>query len=267
MDAAPAVRRADAMVRAIRSLSDAALRVAYVVDFLRTRQLPEVAATLEVVCARAEQAEEASREALIAIVDALNALGSEAVVQRLREEAVGESFLALERLVRNPIGGHRGSLLPADPNEDRVPDYGRGRPLTLGERKALARRPDRDTMQRLLRDPHPDVIRMLLGSGRVTEEDVVRLAAHRPCRPDVLSEIARAPRWAHRSRVRMSLVLNPDTPVEIAIGIAGLLMRQELRLVIEATQVSPAVRAICMEHLERRPPGERDDAEDDLPVH
>ena len=173
--------RAQAIVRATRALPDAVLRVAYVLDFLRTSPLAYAAQTLEIVCARAEQAEEAAREALIAIVDALNAEGQAPLVQRLREE------------------------------------------------------------------------------------DVVRLAAKRPCRPDVLSEIARTPRWAHSPRVRMALVLNPDTPIELATGIVGLLMRQELRLVAETTLVSPGLRAICLEHLERRPPGAHgEDAEGPL---
>lgn len=256
--------RAVAFVRSTRALSDASLRVAYVIDYFRTQPVSVVAATLEIVCARAEQAEDAAREALVAVVDALNAEGNESIAQRLREEAAGESLLALGRLVRHPVGAQRGSLLPADPDDDKIPDYGRGRPLTLGERKALARRPNRDTVMRLLRDPHPDVIRALLGSGRVTEEDVVRLAAKRPCRPDVLVQVARAPRWAHMPRVRMALVLNPDTPVDVATGIAGLLMRQELRLVAEATNVSPAVRAVCIEHLERRPPMPHEDGDTQL---
>ena len=260
--------RAQSLVRATRSLFDPPLRVAYLQDHLRAHDLASVARVLEEVCARAEQAEEAAREVLVALVDALNAPGVEDLVQRLREEAVRDSLFALERLVRHSVGAHRGSLLPEDPNEDRVPDYGKGRPLTLGERKALARRPDRDTMDRLLRDPHPDVIRPLLASPRMTEDLVVRLAAKRPCRPDVLTEIARSTRWAHRARVRMALVLNPDTPVEMSVAIVGLLMRQELKLVAETTQIAPAVRAVCLEHLERRPPVERDEGEEsDVALH
>lgn len=259
--------RAQVLVRATRSLFDAPLRVSYLQDFLRAHDVTVVAYVLEEVCARAEQAEEAAREVLVALVDALHAPGAQEIVQRLREEAAGESLFALERLVRHPTGAHRGSLLPEDPNEDRVPDYGRGRPLTLGERKALARRPDRDTVDRLARDPHPDVIRALLASPRMTEDVVVRLAAKRPCRPDVLIEIARSTRWAHRARVRMALVLNPDTPVEMSVAIAGLLMRQELKLVAETTQISPAVRAVCLEHLERRPPATREHDESDAPLH
>jgi hypothetical protein len=148
---------------------------------------------------------------------------------------------------------------PPDPNKIRSPDYGKGRPLTLGERKSLARRPDRDTLARVLLDPHPEVIRRLLANPRLTEDDVVGLASKRPNRPDVIAEIARSEKWMHRARVRLSLVLNPSTPPEISAPIASLLMRQELKLVAESTAVPRLVRALCREHLERRPPGEFDD--------
>ena len=117
-------------------------------------------------------------------------------------------LLALERLVRQPVVTRsvlatdpdgaaaassrgleeRGSCGVSAPATSGIPDYGRGRPLTLGERKSLARRPDRAMLDRLLHDPHPDVIRRLLRNPRLTEDDVVRLAARRPGRPEVLVE-------------------------------------------------------------------------------
>ena len=226
-----------------------------------SRPRTSLAPALEIVCARAEQAEPRAREWLVSLVDALAGTepGLREAVQRLREEAAGESHLALERVLRSPAE----RLSPpdqADPEQGaRSPDYGKGRPLTLGERKSLARRPDRDMMARLLLDPHPDVIRRLLVNPRLTEDDVVRLAAKRPCRSDVITEIARTEKWIHRGRVRLTIVLNPSTPPEIAAPIVSLLMRQELKLVAETTAVAPLVRALCLEHLERRPPGDFDD--------
>jgi hypothetical protein len=58
--------------------------------------------------------------------------------------------------------------------------------------------------------------------------------------------------------------LNPSTPLEIAGPITGLLVRQELKLVAESTHVADGVRALCLEHLERRPPSERED--DEAPI-
>src|SRR4051812_58288 len=122
--------RADAMIRAVLAIADDALRAAYVTDLFRTITVPVLAAALDVWCARAEQAETRARAALFALVDALAVEGNEAVVQRLREEAAGESHLALDRVVRQPLEGQRLLGRPTDPNDERVPDYGRGRPLT-----------------------------------------------------------------------------------------------------------------------------------------
>jgi hypothetical protein len=243
--------RADAFVRTTLSLADAALRVSYVVDVARTWDMETFARALDIVCERAEQAEAASREALLAVVDALNTEELRETVQRLREQAVGESLLALERVVRFPIRSAppTGSVRPEVPV-----DRGQGRALTLGERKSLARRADRETMERLLADPHPDVIRRLLRNSRITEDDVVRLAAKRPGRGEVITEIARSTKWSHRPRVRMAVVMNPATPPEIATRIAGLLLRPELDLVARSPGVPAEIRAVCFEHLERRPP-------------
>jgi hypothetical protein len=250
------VRRGpDALVGATLSLGDAALRAAYVASIARAWEVPALAQALDAICERAEQAEVAPREALLSIVDALNAPGMDEVVQKLREEAEGRSLLALERLIRHPVRlGPARAAGEEKRRQDKVPFDGKGRPLTLGERKSLARRPDRDTMQRLIADPHPDVIHRLLRNPRVLEDDVVRLAARRPGRREVLAEIARSTKWVHRPRVRMALVLNPATPADIAVRIAGLLLRPELALVAGAAHVPPAVRALCIEHLERRPP-------------
>jgi hypothetical protein len=257
---------AETMVRVTRSLGHASLRVSYVSGVLASTPIADLARALDLLCARAEQAEEPAREVLLSIVDALSAPEAQDVAQRLREEAAGESLLSLERLVRQPLAP-RTTLLPdLDPKDERVPDYGAGRTLTLGERKSLARRPDRNLLERLLLDPNPDVIARLLKNPRLTEDDVVRLSARRPGRPDVLAAIARDPKWLHRARVRLTLALNPDTPGTLAAPIVGLLIRQELRLVAGATLVPAHVRALCIEHLERRPPGKPEREADREPM-
>jgi hypothetical protein len=251
--------RADALVRAILSVQGGGLRAAYVASVARAEPTARFASTLDALCERAEQAEALAREALIAVVDALNAEGMTRVVQSLREQTAAEPLLALERLIRAPVPPRgRDSDAPSrisPPPGQHLGVLARdGRPLTLGERKSLARRPDRETLQRLFADPHPDVMRRLLRNPRLTEDDVVRLAARRPGRGELLAEIAREPHWVHRPRVRMALVMNPATPPEMAARIAGLLLRPELELVFRSPGVPAAVRALCIEHLERRPP-------------
>jgi hypothetical protein len=260
---------ADRWQRVVRSL-DPMIRSAYMRHELTSAEPTQIADALERVCTAGEQAEPAACELLHAVVEALERPDIAEVVQRLREEAAGRSLVALARLVRRPLTSSADSLnlsagsvppgadagLPAAANSrsGATGGDGKARALTLGERKALARRPTRASMDRLLGDPHPDVVRTLLDNPRLTESDVVRLAARRPGVPPVLREIARNPRWSHRPRVRMALVLNPGSPAELVIPLLALLVRPELELVLGSPGLDTAVRAAAGDRLARRPP-------------
>lgn len=148
--------------------------------------------------------------------------------QRLYQTAVEKALPAIARLfiVASPqtglphqlekqLGPER-ALRPAD------------RPLTLGERKALARTHRRDKILLMLRDPHPAVVQILLDNPHVTESDVMKMASMRPAVPESLGKIAAHPRWSVRHAVKRSLVLNPSTPLADAIRIATTLRAPEL---------------------------------------
>jgi hypothetical protein len=248
---------AERVVKTTLALADAALRAAHVRTVLLAEPLQDLAAALDAIALEAELGDARAREVLVALVDAFADPATAHVVQQLREQAAGEQLLALDRLLRTPHAPARsgGSDRPARP-----PDYGFGRPLTLGERKSLARKPDRALLERLVSDPHPDVIERVLANPRLTEEDVMRIASKRPGRADVLSSIARS-KWVHRPRVRLALLLNPMMPLDLAIPIAALLRRPELKLVAEYTYCSAALRSVCLEHYKRRVPlpGEDDE--------
>lgn len=244
------------LVRSLLALGDSELRQAYAADALLTYAPGVLADALDDMAELAEAFDPPAREALVAVVFAMNLPQCEGAVQRLREEAAGRNLVWLERLLRvrpaRPTKPKDGD--PDEEDESRIPDYGAGRVLTLGERKSLARRPDRDTVERLLLDPHPDVIRRVLVNPRLTEDLVVRLATRRPCPKGVLAEIARSPRWSTRARVRLALVLNPSLPEDIAVRLVSLLVRQELALVVSRVPLDSPVYALCAERLRASPP-------------
>ncbi len=140
------------------------------------------------------------------------------------------------------------------PVEDkrRVPDLGRGSPLTLGERKSLARTHDRFLIQRVVRDPHPDVVRILLDNPSLTEEDVVRVCAVRPNDPNVLQTVYHSRRWVVRYRPRNAIVRNPHTPLDTALLLAPLLRKGELREAATSSELAPPLRLSCKTILEMR---------------
>lgn len=114
---------------------------------------------------------------------------------------------------------------------------------TLGERKQLATTRDRDMLDRLMHDTHPHVIRILLTNPRLVEVDVVRMAAARPLALAVVDEIVQSAKWIARYRVKVALISNPYTPVNIAARLLGYLLRSDLVAAANNPSLSKEVRA------------------------
>ncbi|WP_437317267.1 hypothetical protein [Sorangium sp. So ce385] len=240
--------------RAVSSLKELRLRVAFLRSEMLRAEPAAVARALDDLCRDAEQADPAARDVLGAVVPVLADPAFSDRVAQLRELAASLALLSLSRLLRRKARRREAQPASPAPDERQVATSGAGRALTLGERRALARRPTRAAFDALLRDPHPLVIRNLLANPRLTEDDVVRLAARRPASPEVMTEIARHPEWPQRARVRMAIVQNPGAPPEIAVPMVRLLLRPELLQLAAAADVPAVVRAAARELLERRPP-------------
>lgn len=238
--------------RSVPALREAELRVAYLRAELGGQPAAALAGALDELCGRAEQADPRAREILAAAVTALADPACEELVATLRALAEREAWLPLGRLLRRR---HRDEP-ESDPtiDERKLAAHPSGRVLSLGERRALARRPTRAAFDKLLADPHPMVVQNLLANPRLTEDDVLRMAARRPAYPRVIGEIARHPRWSLRVRVRMAIVQNPGAPVELSVPLVRLLTRAELLQVLAAADVPGVVRAAASELLSRRPP-------------
>jgi len=103
--------------------------------------------------------------------------------------------------------------------------------LTLGEKKAFARRKDFKHLEFLLHDANPPVIANLLKNPRITDREVIKIAADRNTTRGVLEEIFNNDKWLSRYRVRKALVFNRRTPLDISLSLCTFLLRQDLALI------------------------------------
>jgi hypothetical protein len=94
----------------------------------------------------------------------------------------------------------------------------------------------------LLRDPHPDVVAVLVDNPHITERDVLVLASRRPSTAEALAHVAASQRWMPRYGVRLALVKNPYTPVSWAVRLATTLRATDLREVVSDSHLSRLVR-------------------------
>jgi hypothetical protein len=113
---------------------------------------------------------------------------------------------------------------------------------SVGERCTRARSRDRFQLDRLLHDRDYRVIRLLLNNPVVVERDVVKIAAMRPTRPEILQEIAGHRKWASRYSVRKALSCNPHTPTSVARRLLPTLLKQDLSTVAEAGSIPEEIR-------------------------
>lgn len=115
------------------------------------------------------------------------------------------------------------------------------RTLTLGERKSLARGARREVLARLLADADVQVIEILLGNPRITERDVVAIAARRPVRGDVIRAVFGS-RWVTRYAVKLAIAHNPHAPLDVALRLVAGLAAADLRRVATDPNIAEALR-------------------------
>ncbi len=239
-------------MRTLLALPELSIRIAWLGDQLPRTPAHALAPVLSELVDRAQSTDGGAREALVAVAVYLAQKRDSSLVWALREEAKARSHMNLERLLRERADSDsEGMDIDLEP---RVPDYGTGRELSIGERRTLARRPSRLQVDKLLLDPHPLVLEQLFKCPSLTEEDIIRIATRRPARRAALELLIHSPRWIARPRVRMALILNPGTPHGLALPLIFTCPREDLGLIVDTNTVSSTLRAVAHELHSRLPP-------------
>lgn len=227
------------LVRRIVAVADPAIRVRYLRHEIAEMDPGLLADVLTIAVHGTEARDGDSGALLLALCLALADESRTETREQVIRVAIAQGQHATAELLQ-PRPPERSSDEPIA-----VPDFGRGRSVTLGERKSLARTRDRDLLARVLRDPDPAVIRILLENPTLTERDVVRLCARRPIAPEILREVFRSTRWIIRYGVRKAIVKNPFAPVDVALQLAAHLNATDAREVVASAELAIAVREAC----------------------
>ena len=220
----------DHIVSRLKAIRDARMRVLALIEALGEGDPEAWVEALATIVSRSHLV--ADEDALLALECITHATADAALThlvrRRLYEAAIARGLPAIARLFLSVSPQHLTEKQLATQLAPERVIKPRGKPLTLGERKSLARTHSREELLLLIRDPHPAVIAILLDNPHVTEAEIVRIAAARPAVPESLARIAAHPRWSGRHGVKRALVMNPSTPLADAIRIVTTLRTQEL---------------------------------------
>ncbi len=124
------------------------------------------------------------------------------------------------------------------------------RDMRLGDRIALARLATPALVAPLLADGAPKVVEATLVSPRLREQDLVTALGRENVSRPLLEAVAASARWSSSYAVRVALVLQPRTPLAIALQQISALVPRDLRRVAEEPALHPLVRSACRSLLE-----------------
>jgi hypothetical protein len=125
--------------------------------------------------------------------------------------------------------------------------------MRLGDRVTLARLATPALLPALLADADRRVVASALVNPRLREEDLV-VALRRDDVPlPLIESVAASSRWGTNYAARLALVLQPRTPLALALLQISSLVARDLRRVAEDGALRPLVRAAAREVLDRVP--------------
>ena len=221
----------------LRALLDPCARAAKIATFISEAPARRAALWLEMVCREARGNGPMRDAARLVLSDWATVKGM------LTPRTISEARVIAEELGLDPVAQLLDNGKPQKGyREETEPSPSHPRGLTLGERRALARRISPRIIERLLMDPDPGVIRRLLWNPRVTETEVLKIASRNPVSPSILREVALCPRWMSRYRVKLALVLNPCCPLSVSLSLVKLILHQDLPTVFEKEDLNPQLR-------------------------
>jgi hypothetical protein len=114
--------------------------------------------------------------------------------------------------------------------------------MRLGDRVTLARLATPALLPALLADAEPRVVEGALQNGRLREEDLVTALRRQDASRTLTETAAASPRWGTSYAVRLALVLQPRTPLPLALQQISSLVPRDLRRVAQQEDLPRLVR-------------------------
>jgi hypothetical protein len=203
------------LVKKLRGVAEPNARVALFAEIAQSAAADEVVASFEALGRAALARDPVASELVLSLLTPVAVFGEQERCQELIAAAqAGEQVVALQWLWAANEAHHVSGKKPSAETQSMV-DRSLAQ-LTLGDRRALARRAGLDQLQRLAGDPDPMVVRHVLNNRRATESLVMTMCSKRPTVSAALETVIAAPTWVRRLAVRIALAHNPYLAVHAA---------------------------------------------------
>ncbi len=117
--------------------------------------------------------------------------------------------------------------------------------MPAGERLKLAMKGSREARVILLRDSSVMIRRFVLMNPRISDDEVLSVVRNRQVDGELLKIIWRRDEWLANYQIKLALVKNPKTPVQISMKYISSLLMRDLRQMAKSKNIPTAVNGMA----------------------
>jgi hypothetical protein len=151
-----------------------------------------------------------------------------------------------------PEGPERVPAGAEPPAETKEGVYQRILRLNINEKITLAARGSKEERGILIRDSNRSVQDAVIGSPKITEQEIETIAKMRNVKDEILRRISTRRDWMKRYAIVHGLATNPKTPIGISMVLLKRLNIQDLKNLISDRNLPDALRRMAKKSLDAR---------------
>lgn len=119
--------------------------------------------------------------------------------------------------------------------------YQKVQAMSVPEKIQLALKGDKEARGLLIRDSNRMVSTAVIKSPKISESEVLQIAQSTSVDDEILRIIAKSREWMGKYKIKLKLVNNSKTPLDISIKFVSSLRDRDLRLLAKSKNVSPVL--------------------------
>jgi hypothetical protein len=124
--------------------------------------------------------------------------------------------------------------------------------MSTPDKFRLAIHANREVRNLLIHDPKRMIALAVLKNRRVDEKEILRYAQKKELSEDVVTAIAKDPKWKKSYPLKQALVNNPKTPLSLSLNVLSHLQERDLKSLSRGKDVPPALKQKAQEILRQR---------------
>jgi len=114
--------------------------------------------------------------------------------------------------------------------------------MSIGEKVKLATVGNFEVRKLLIKDPRRIIAMAVLDNAKITEKEILSIASDNAATTDIIGHIAKSKSLSRNYRVKLALVLNPKTPLKIAMAYLDVLRMNDIKRIANSRDVSSTIK-------------------------